>query len=46
MMEGRSRVHHVELGDYPWIIDLEDKPGVDDGLVFFVHGVGNGRQQL
>src|SRR5262249_26002682 len=37
------RIHLPSVGEIR-IVDLEDKTGVDDGLVFLVHGGGDGEE--
>src|SRR5262245_11559088 len=33
--------HHVPCFPQPWIVDLEDESGVDDGAIFGFHGLGD-----
>ena len=37
--DAQLRMHHI-IGDQARIIELENKAGVDNRLVFFAHGVG------
>jgi hypothetical protein len=33
-LQRRSRNHHIPRFAQPWIVDLEDEAGVDDGPIF------------
>ena len=45
-LNGRRRIRHTVLGNHSGVIDLQDEPGLDDGAVLLLHGVGDGEQVL